>query len=120
MAKTVKLQCNEKRMPLSEVADAVSLGVATAKVVCRTQQIDGNAILLCFEKYFFRNNGFASLTVMLTEDENRQDATIVGFGGGSGILNFSYGANDEFAEDASGALKKCGFEVLPEDVNTTT
>ena len=71
----------------------------------------GKAILLSCEKYFFRSGNYASLNVMLTEFDGVQRADIIGSGGGSGLLNFSWWANDELAEDAQQALEAMGFAV---------
>lgn len=67
-------------------------------------------ILLCFEKYYFRVGSYASLTVMLTEYESQQTADIIGFGGGSGVFNISYGANSNFTNLARKLLAEHGFQ----------
>ena len=69
------------------------------------------AVLLCFEKYYFRNNSYAGLTIMLTEEQENQTADIIGFGGGNGLFNFSLGANSNFADTAihSGKLRVSGI-----------
>lgn len=67
--------------------------------------------LLAYEKYFTRTGSFAGLTVLLTECEQEQFADLVAFGGGSGIVNYSFGANRKLAEDCVKALLECGFEV---------
>ncbi len=46
---------------------------------------DVSVILLSFEKYYMRNGGYASLTVMLVESEDAQTADIIGSGGGEGF-----------------------------------
>ena len=72
----------------------------------------GNAfvMLLSFERYYWRNGSYASLTVMLTDDGQMQTADIVGSGGGEGLWNFSYGANAEFADMAVEVLQEYGFQ----------
>ena len=45
------------------------------------------AVLLCFEKYYFRNNSYAGLTI-----------------------NFSLGANSNFADTAKSILENYGFQ----------
>lgn len=70
----------------------------------------GDVALLCFEKLFYRNGSYASLTVMLTDDGETQTADIIGYGGGEGLLNFSLGANRDFAAMAEEILKKQGFQ----------
>ena len=67
-------------------------------------------ILLCFEKFYWRVGSYASLTVMLTEHESLQTADIIGFGGGSGMINISYGANSNFANIARKLLAEHGFQ----------
>ena len=71
---------------------------------------DANVVLLSFEKYFMRNGSYASLTVVLTENEKKQTADIIGSGGGEGIFNISWGANSDFAEMAEKVLSKYGFK----------
>ncbi len=69
----------------------------------------GKVILMVFEKYFFRNGGYGALTVMLTDDGKSKEAVIIGFGGGNGLLNISFGANSDFAEEAEEILRNNGF-----------
>ena len=72
---------------------------------------DATAVLLSYEKYFFRNGSYTGLTVMLTEGVGAQYADIVGFGGGSGLFNISWGSNSEYADDAARILQSLGFRV---------
>ena len=69
-----------------------------------------NVILLTFEKYYFRNGSYASLSVMLTESSDFQTADIIGSGGGEGLFNFSLGANSNFAEITANILEQNGFK----------
>lgn len=70
-----------------------------------------NICVLSFEKYFFRNGSYASLTVVLTENGDEKTADIVGSGGGEGIFNFSWGANSELAGDAERVLERFGLRT---------
>lgn len=70
------------------------------------------AVLLSFEKFFFRTGGYTGLTVMFVEQKDMQYADIVGFGGGEGLLNISYGANLRYATDAADLLQQAGFQEL--------
>jgi len=70
--------------------------------------------LLVYEKYFFRVNSFAALTVLLTEEGGRQTAQIVTSGGGNSMSNVSYGAEKRFAKECVAALTEAGFAVDPE------
>lgn len=69
-----------------------------------------SVVLLTFEKYYFRNGSYASLTVMLTESRDFQTADIIGSGGGEGLFNFSLGANSDFAETTADILEQNGFK----------
>lgn len=71
----------------------------------------GDVALLCFERMYFRNGSYASLAVMLTDDGEVQTADIIGYGGGGGLGNFSWGANRNFAEMAEEVLRKQGFQT---------
>lgn len=84
-----------------------------AQLVAENQRSysDVNVILLSFEKYFMRNGSYASLTVLLTEDEIKQTADIIGSGGGEGIFNLSWGANSDFADMAERVLSMNGFKT---------
>ena len=70
-----------------------------------------NICILSFEKYFFRNGSYASLSVVLTENGDEKTADIVGSGGGEGLFNISWGANSEFAQDAENILKRFGLST---------
>ncbi len=67
--------------------------------------------MLSVEQYYFRNDSYASLTVLLTDGET-QTADIIGFGGGGGILNLSWGANANFANRAANILTNYGFKKV--------
>ncbi|MDE5996265.1 MAG: hypothetical protein K2G56_05040 [Eubacterium sp.] len=84
-----------------------------AELVAKSQRSydDVHVVLLSFEKYFMRNGSYASLTVMLTENEDVQTADIIGSGGGEGLFNISWGANSDFADMAERILRKNGFKI---------
>ena len=71
--------------------------------------------LLVYEKYFFRVNSYASLTVLLTEQGETQAAQIVSSGGGYSMSNNSLGANQRFAKECVQALEEAGFSVDTEN-----
>ena len=48
-------------------------------------------LLLVYEKYFFRVNSYATLTILLTEQGETQTAQIVSSGGGNSMSNISLG-----------------------------
>ncbi len=72
---------------------------------------DTQIAMLTFEKYYMRNGSYAALTVLLTQSGSVQTADIIGFGGGGGMLNLSFGANKAFANEAKEILLDNGFSV---------
>lgn len=95
---------------IREIAAALKRGVNAELVSESWRSLPGaSAVLLSFERYYFRNGSYASLAVMLTEQENLQTADIIGSGGGEGLFNISWGANSDFANMAAGLLQKYGF-----------
>lgn len=85
--------------------------IVEPELVFSQKNILGNAdiLLMIFERYYMRNGSYANLTVQLTDDGTVQNAVLVGSGGGEGILNFSWGANSNFAEKAADILKQKEF-----------
>ncbi|MBO5666211.1 MAG: hypothetical protein J6S45_02060 [Firmicutes bacterium] len=71
---------------------------------------DVKACLLTFEKYYFRNGSYASLSMMFVESNGIQTVDCIGSGGGNGLLNLSWGANRNFARLGYEELQKLGFE----------
>ncbi len=70
---------------------------------------DVTIIFMCFEKYYFRNNSAAGLSLLITESNLVQTIDVVGFGGGEGLFNLSWGTNSDFLESVVGLLKEHGF-----------
>ena len=76
---------------------------------------EGNqAVLFSGEKYFFRNNSYASLNILFTEFDGVQTADIIGSGGGEGLFNISWFANSDLADSAEKILQKYGFTTVEE------
>lgn len=98
------------QLPIEEIAEHLKEQEPGELVTEIPRHSDGQkVVLLVFEKYYWRNGSYANLTVLLTETPELQTADIVGSGGGEGILNFSWGANEHFAEEAARILAECGF-----------
>ena len=77
-----------------------------------TQQFSGETVLLLvYEKYYMRVGSFATLVVLLTQRGEALEAEIIASGGGRGIGNFSYGANERLAKECVEALEAVGFAV---------
>ena len=70
---------------------------------------DSGALIMNYEQYFIRISRFAGLSVFITESCGIQKAVITSIGGGTGLLNNSYGVNDSFAGKMASFLKKEGF-----------
>lgn len=67
-------------------------------------------LLMVYEKYFMRNSSYACLIVQCRSSNGIQTATLIGTGGGHGVFNVSFGANETFAFDGKRAMEQCGFK----------
>lgn len=87
--------------------------IADFEQISKIEQQSGDTTLwlLVYEKYFFRNNSYATVTVLLTEQGGEQHADIISAGGGESLGNFSWGANRKMAADCVKALEELGFSV---------
>lgn len=96
--------------PLEEIVEHLKKEEPGQLVAEIPRHADGHkVVLLVFEKYYWRNGSYANLTVLLTETPEVQTADIIGSGGGEGLFNFSWGANEHFADEAARILADCGF-----------
>lgn len=123
---SVKMKKN-KTQELREIVKAVRRGLTvdndsmvTPEVLCEhwRETGDAKACLLAFERYYFRNGSYASLSMMFLEANGVQTVDCVGSGGGEGLLNFSWGANRNFARMGYDELVKLGFEEDKEGLAT--
>ncbi len=110
MADVIKMNCVRKHEELSVIADKMKEEV-WSELVCDERKNDNKIIFLCFEEYYFRVNSYVALSILLTEDDNGQNAIITGVGGGSGMSNISWGANKSFAKKGIKFLEQYGFAV---------
>lgn len=69
-------------------------------------------LLLILERYYMRNGSMAVSTVQIIDSGEVQQATIIGTGGGKGLMNISLGANQDFARRVAKVLAKLGFEEI--------
>ena len=68
-------------------------------------------VVLVFEKYYMRTSNRASLTVVLTGQDQVIYADAIGSGGGQGaIFRFSWGAEENFVSTAERFLRQYGFQ----------
>lgn len=110
---TIVMECKNAVKSIEELADAAKKEFEyDAELVYQIKKdfSDGAVVMLSFEKYYLRNGSYASLALLLTQTGGIQTADIVASGGGGGILNWSWGANDSFAGKAAKILKKYDFE----------
>ena len=108
MPEIKKLRCAKTTQSLVEISNALKKDLCT-ELVCEEKVLNDKVILLCFEEYYFRCSSYVSLSVMLAQTEEFQEAVVVGFGGGEGLLNISWGANQSFASEAIKILNKFDF-----------
>lgn len=69
---------------------------------------DTKILLLIYEKWFLRIEGYASLVIMISEYQGYQSADIIATGGKE--LYFSFGVESDFAKFGEDALKNLGFQ----------
>ena len=77
-------------------------------------------LLLILERYYMRNGSMAVSTVQIIDSGEVQQATIIGTGGGEGLMNISLGANQDFARRVAKVLAKLGFEEIDFEEGQTT
>ncbi len=111
MDRTTVHMSAKKQKSLQEIHEKIHT-IRGAEQVSKTVQTinDVTVWTLVYEMFFMRTGSYASLTVVLTEYDDRQTACIVGSGGGEGMINISYGANRKFVELCEKALQECGFD----------
>lgn len=74
------------------------------------QMGNANVVVLVFEKYYWRANNRASLTVVVCGGNGKVNVDAIGSGGGQGaIFKFSWGAESSFAETVRDILSSRGF-----------
>ncbi len=79
----------------------------------RHMQDGAGMCMMVFEKYFWRNNNYTSLTVAVTGDSEASFVDAVGSGGGEGLLNFSWGSEEDFVDRFADEMEAAGFEKIP-------
>lgn len=57
---------------------------------------DTQVVTFIFEQYFYRNGSYASLSVTLIFRGTRAIVTAIGSGGGEGVFNISWGAEEDY------------------------
>ena len=86
---------------------------AKGDTVEQMSEVNGvKVLLLILERYYMRNGSMAVSTVQIIDSGEVQQATIIGTGGGEGLMNISLGANQDFARRVAKVLAKLGFEEI--------
>lgn len=70
---------------------------------------------MLYERLYFRNSSYATVIILLSEQDGEQRVLINGCGGGDGLFNISLGANNSFAYKTKDYFQAQGFEVLSEE-----
>ena len=72
--------------------------------------------LLIFEKHYYRAGNALSLTVMVTSSDGLVIVDAIGAGAKSGLLDFTWGAEEDFAFEVNKVLAPLGFVVFDRSV----
>lgn len=112
MANVFKLKNMSPNKKVTELAEIIKENFDGELVCNELQELNDNTkvLVMNYEKYYFRVSSYVGLTIVITEFNGAQTAVITGFGGGEGLLNISWGANNSFASDMVKILKEFGFE----------
>lgn len=92
--------------------DMLQKGSASCELVDRAVHATpaGEAVLLVFDKFYWRNNSRASLTVLLLSEGGRITADCIAAGGSrSSFTRMNWGAEADFADAAAKLLLQLGF-----------
>lgn len=115
MAGTTVRMTAQSQHSLQEIHGAIHYIEGVEQIIKREYQIGESVLwLLVYEKYYFRSNGYASLTVLLIQQGERQIVDIIASGGGASMSNADLGANRKLAKECVKALAEKGFTVDPE------
>ena len=69
-----------------------------------------------FEKHYYRAGNALSLTLMVTAADGLVIVDAVGAGAKAGLLDFTWGAEEDFAFEANNVLAPLGFVVFDRSV----
>ena len=72
---------------------------------------DGQRLtVMVFEKYYMRVGNYASLTVVVSGRDGDVSVDLISAGARSGVVSFSWGAEDKFVRTVAELLQKHGFQ----------
>lgn len=99
-----------RELPVNILATFEEKPFAPELVYQELSDVNGVSVfLMVFEKFYLRNSSATAATVQILDSGTEQTATIIGVGGGSGILNTNHGSHADFASALADALAKYGF-----------
>ncbi len=94
------------------IEDVQNAGVSNSLVDSCVRETDGvRSVFLVFERYYYRSQNRASLSVLIVEDKyGNVTIDAIGSGGGQGVFfSFSWGAEDDFVRILENILKQRGI-----------
>lgn len=113
MSSTIIQMKSPSDIRLQELADRIVERFREEQAEVSLHQISdvngAKVLLLVLEKFYMRNASMTVCTIQIIDSGEEQTATIVGTGGGDGLLNISLGANKDIARRAAGVLGSLGF-----------
>lgn len=113
MKETVYMYCDNNIIQLDDLAERLKFDM-DAEFISQELALNNKVLLMNFEKFYMRTSSYTSLSILITEENGRQKAALLGSGGGDSVLNVSWGADKSIVKLAQKALTKQGFNT--EDV----
>lgn len=99
-----------RELPVNILASFEEKPFAPELVYQELSDVNGVPVfLMVFEKFYLRNSSTTAATVQILDSGTEQIATIIGTGGGSGVLNTNYGSHADLTAALAAALAKYGF-----------
>lgn len=96
-----------------EIAQALKNELKAEGILDSYQEInDVKIVTLVFERFYWRNGSYASLTIALREYNGHCEGELAASGGGEGIFNISWGANRNFGNEATRILMRYNLQVI--------
>ena len=109
MSEIIKLKCTNKTKALKELIGELKKALSmNSELICEQKMLNDTVGLLVFEKYYLRIKCNVALSVVITENNEEQEAIIVSCGGGD-LFNVTLGADKAFASKVVIVLAQLGF-----------
>lgn len=102
-----------RELPVNVLTSFEEKPFAPELVYQELSDVNGISVfLMVFEKFYLRNSSTTAATVQILDSGTEQVATIIGTGGGSGVLNTNYGSHADLTAALAAALAKYGFAKI--------